>query len=128
MEIAPYKELTAEQNAIVEALKMGNTRTASWQYAGVSHQTFYRWLHENVKFCEAVTRAEATAEVGHVGVLAQAAIGGDWRASLEWLRRRRRVEWGDSIDIRKLDDDTLLRLLALEARSISEGAEDRGAG
>lgn len=38
----------------------------------------------------------------------------DWRAGLEWLKRRRRVEWGDSIDIRKFDDETLLRLLQME--------------
>ena len=111
------------QQAIVHALQMGNTRTASWQYAGVSHQTFYRWLNENVKFCEAVTRAEATAEVGHVGVLAKAAIDGDWRASLEWLKRRRRKEWGDSIDVRKLDDETILRLLNLEEGSDTEGID-----
>lgn len=36
----------------------------------------------------------------------------DWRASLEWLKRRKRADWGDSLDIRTLDDETLLRLLA----------------
>lgn len=126
-EITHYHDLTPQQQAIVDALKMGNTRTASWQYAGVSHQTFYNWMRDNLKFLEAVTRAEATAEVGHVGVLAHAAIGGDWRASLEWLKRRRRVEWGDSIDIRKLDDDTLLRLLATEEGSGEAGLDSQSA-
>ncbi len=32
--------------------------------------------------------------------------------AVEWLKRRRRAEWGDSLDVRKLDDETLLRLLA----------------
>ncbi len=120
-EIAHYQELTAEQRAILDALKMGNTRRASAAYAGIATSTFYLWMKENRTFSDAVTHAEAIAEVGHVGVLAKSAISGDWRASLEWLKRRRRIEWGDTLDIRKLDDETLLRLLTL-----AEGGEEEG--
>lgn len=60
----------------------------------------------------------------------------DWRAAESWLRRRRRDEWGDQIDVRKLPDDTLVRLLEGDARARGEtpgpapvGAADRnGAG
>lgn len=47
----------------------------------------------------------------------------EWRAALEWLKRRRHVEWGtDSIDIEKLDDETILRLLELTSGSSSGDA------
>jgi len=35
----------------------------------------------------------------------------DWRAALEWLKRRKRADWGDSLDLSKLDDETIVRLL-----------------
>jgi hypothetical protein len=61
-------------------------------------------------------------------IIAKAAKGtpqvpGDWRAAESWLKRRRRAEWGDSLDLRKLDDDTILRLLSLEAGSPPQGLE-----
>ena len=97
--IEVYKPLTPVQEEIVSALKMGNTRQASFGYVGVAKSSFYRWIDDNGTFRDAVTRAEASAEVSHVGILAQAAAGGDWRASLEWLKRRKRDEWGDNIAV-----------------------------
>jgi hypothetical protein len=35
----------------------------------------------------------------------------DWRAALEWLKRRKRADWGDSLDLRRLSDDQLISLL-----------------
>lgn len=36
----------------------------------------------------------------------------DWKAAESWLKRRHRADWGDSLDVKKLDDETVLRLLA----------------
>lgn len=44
----------------------------------------------------------------------------DWRAALEWLKRRRREEWGDKLDLSKLPDETILRLVALEEGSLQD--------
>jgi len=90
-------ELTETQIIILEALKNGNTRKAAAEYAGIGRTTFYEWMEKNPTFADAVTQAEATAEVGFTTVLSQAALAGDWRASLEWLRRRRPEDWGDNI-------------------------------
>lgn len=111
VEFKPDPDLNQKQNLLIHYLKMGNTRRASAAAAGVHHDTFYEWLRKNPTFSDAVARAEAIPEVGHVAVIANAAIKGDWRASLEWLKRRRRTEWGDAIDVSKLTDDQLLRLL-----------------
>jgi hypothetical protein len=99
-------DLTPEvQERICSALRAGNTRRASAIYGGVSETTFYRWMQEGEaakrgakrEFREAVIRAEAECEVWHVANLKRQADG-DWRASVEWLKRRRRDEWSERID------------------------------
>lgn len=112
-EIAVVPELNPYQRKIVEALKNGNTRRAAAAYAGVSHMTFYRWIESNVTFSDAVKVAEATAEVGHVQCVAQAAMKGNWTASAWWLERRRPKDWREikTIDIRDIPTERLLELL-----------------
>jgi len=31
-------------------------------------------------------------------MIQQAAANRDWKAALEWLKRRRRADWGDNVD------------------------------
>jgi hypothetical protein len=121
-------ELNAKQNAIIWALQLGNTRRAASGFAGVSPDTFYRWMSENRTFSDAVEIAESTAEVGYVAVLATAAQKGSVRAAIEWLKRRRRPEWGDKLDITKLDDETLLRLLGSEDEDADAAETEEGSG
>ena len=94
------------QKRICDALRGGNTRRVAAILGGVSQTTFYNWMdwgdpeHENHKeiyliFLKAVTRAEAEAEQEHVRNIQLQGIG-DWRASVEWLRRRKPKEWGDT--------------------------------
>ena len=116
----PSKYNEGLAKAITDALKAGSTRMAAAEYVGVNYETFRRWMNDNIDFYALVTRAESEAEVMFTSTLAKAARGtstvpGDWRAAESWLKRRRRGEWGDSIDIRKLDDETIIRLFALEA-------------
>lgn len=121
-----YTETLAK--GICDALQVGATRTAASGAAGISRETFATWLERYPTFLDDVTRAEAKAELRFTTALAKAAQGtesepGDWRAAESWLKRRRRQDWGDSIDIRKLDDETLLRLLAAEGGSETPGAD-----
>ena len=94
-----YSEHTAEE--ICKNLAIGSTRKAAFGAAGISHGTFATWLHRYPAFLEAVTRAEAQAELLHTQRFYAAATeeGGDWRASESWLKRRRREEWGDYVNI-----------------------------
>lgn len=91
----------ARREAILQALRAGNTRTASAAAAGVSRDIFYKWLASSSTFFDAVTKAEAEAEVAHVANIAQAATMGNWTASAWWLERRRHQEWGrkDRVEI-----------------------------
>jgi len=103
--------------------------------------------NEFSEFSDAVLLGEAEVEVAMVATLRQAATGyktkrtrtvtsgekgeqtitvdevevKDWRAGLEWLKRRNRAEYGDTLDVRKLDDETLIRLLERDAQERGDG-------
>lgn len=148
----PTKRTPERVKRILALLKSGNTRTCAANASGISKETFYEWLREFPDFADAVTRAESEAEAAHVATIKRAATVHkvverrttvsdkdgtttievvryeyDWRAAETWLKRRRRADWGDSIDVRKLDDDTLLRLLALEDGGAEAEADDEAA-
>lgn len=126
----PTKYSKARAESICKALQIGATRTTAAESNGIEYETFRRWMNDNVEFYAAVTHAESQAELMFTATLYKSAKGtteipGDWRAAESWLKRRRRIDWGDNIDFRKLDDATLLRLLGLasgseEARSLIE--------
>lgn len=104
--------------AICAHLRRGATRRAAALAAGISYQTFYNWINDTengVTFFDAVARAEAEGEIAFTESVAKAALGtenvpGDYKASIE-LMRRRYPEWRDQLEIKRLDDDTILRLL-----------------
>ena len=81
----------AQEVAILNALRVGNTRRASAAAAGVSHETFYRWL-ANVTFCDEVIKAEAEAELRFLGQVATAAKT-SWQAAAWWLERRKHEDY-----------------------------------
>ena len=114
--------LSPTMEAIIANLKLGATRTAAFTSVGISKMTFYRWLDENVTFCDAVTRAEAEAEISHTACIAHAAKEGNWQASKFWLERRRPKEWREikTIDLRDIPTDILVSLL--------EGEDEEGIG
>ena len=71
-----------------------------------------------MEFLDALTRAEASCEVWHVENLKRHAVN-NWRASLEWLKRRRPKDWSEkhvvsqtslNINFSELTDDQLLRI------------------
>lgn len=90
-----YSEERAKQ--IGERLRQGATRAAAAQSSGVSCRTFERWLRTRPDFAGTVTQREAEAELAFTLTLTAAARAGDWQAALEWLKRRRRSEWGDRV-------------------------------
>lgn len=96
-------------NRICDALRGGNTRRVAAIIGGISEATFYNWIsysdpshayHDDkyVQFLEAITRAEAEAEAEHVKNLQRQGIG-DWRASVEWLKRRKPKDWSEKVQI-----------------------------
>lgn len=123
---APTKYSAARVKAICAALSEGATRTAAAQSNGINRDTLREWMQDYPAFSGAVMRAEAEAEQAMSRALHAAATGKepDWRAAESWLKRRRREEWGDSLDVRKLSDEQIASLLIREAAARSGETED----
>lgn len=100
----PSKLTPETQAVIIEAILYGSTYRDAAESAGVDYNTFNEWRKkgEDAKsgqyheFNEAVTVANATCARNMVRIIQSAAAKGDWKAALEWLKRRRRDDWGDS--------------------------------
>lgn len=137
----PTRYSQAMTEAICAHLRRGATRRAAALAAGISYQTFYNWINEpetydSFTFFDSVSRAEAEGELAFTESVAKAAIGtvdvpGDYKAAIE-LMKRRYPAWRDTIDLRKIDPETLLRLLqsqheataTAERCAIENGFED----
>lgn len=119
----PTSLTPAVQARIVKALRDGNSRKVAATFGGVAASTFYEWMKTFPVFSDAVEQAEDEAERRMVASIAKAATGFKttktkttvgpnglattesvvtnsfaWQAALEWLKRRRKAEWGDKPD------------------------------
>ena len=99
-----------------ELIKRAESLMAEGHYAvtvarhlGIGTSTWYDWMNwaddpekDDIysEFSEAVTRGETKAELDAVTALRDAAIGknADWRANLEYLKRRFRDRWSEKIE------------------------------
>jgi hypothetical protein len=110
---AGYKDTPERKQAIINYVRMGATRRDAAGAAGISYETFRVWMKEDSAFSVSVSEAECEC-----GALMAARIyaeamraNGDAKYALEWLKRRRRAEWGDRIDITKLTNEQIIALL-----------------
>ena len=87
------KATEAGIEALLVALRAGNTRDASAGHAGIVRTTLYRWLERDPALRTRVEKAEADAEVRFAAQVAQGA-GEDWRAAAWWLEHRRPASYG----------------------------------
>ena len=102
----PTKLTPETQKRIVDALRIGATRLDAALSAGVSYDSFNGWYNAGkqaksgryFQFFQAVDQAEGEARLRYTSVIARAANDGDWRAALEYLKRRDRQNWGDGVD------------------------------
>jgi len=88
---------------IIAAIRNGADRRSASEYAGVPYGTLRSWLSRGrsgldpfATFAGQFDAAEAEAAVRMAKVVFEAAhIGSDYRAALEWLKRRRPDQWAD---------------------------------
>lgn len=90
----PSKRTPEREQVILNALRLGNTRTAAAAYAEVDRVNLWRWIEDDATFRNAVEKAEADAEARFVGQIVKAAHDGTWTAAAWWLERRRRADYG----------------------------------
>jgi len=84
---------------IVNAIKLGNYIETACEYAGISKDTFYRWLKKGetephskyAKFLIQVREALAVAEAYSVQKIKQS---DQWQSQAWWLERKFPDRWG----------------------------------
>ena len=138
----PTKFTPETRKKILWALRLGNYRKASAEYAGISERTLCDWLSRGAEaepgyadFCSDVLEAEQVAEIRALGVIQQAA-NRDWKAAAWFLERKfpqryctraavflaKRLDVDDPDDLDALGDeeldDEVLRLLGEVAHSL----------
>lgn len=128
-------KLTAELQAkICDAIRMGNYMETAAAFAGISKDTFYRWLKKGARarsgiyreFHDAVHKALAEAEVRDVAIIANAAKE-SWQAAAWRLERRHPERWGKKERIYAEMDhqgDSLAELVAAIKESARAIAND----
>lgn len=94
MKGAPSKKTDEAVQRIIELLSAGNYRRVAYTNAGISKETFLRWLREDHDFRAAVEKAEGSADALHLANIQRAAIDGTWQASAWYLERKHPEEWG----------------------------------
>jgi hypothetical protein len=103
----PTKLTPETSKAILDALAYGATYKDAAEAAGVDYDTFNNWMKrgreaksgEFFEFFGSVRQTEAAARLKYLSTIAKAAMDGDWRAALEYLKRRDRSSWGDNVDV-----------------------------
>lgn len=101
-------KLTPEvEKAITDSLTAGATVADACAYAGVSDDSFYRYIRDNADFADAVKSAKAKARVNAVLRIRKAADNGVWQAAAWFLERSDPENWGQksrvAIDIRYVE-------------------------
>src|SRR5215471_8312823 len=94
---AAFRRLdSTTQTNILDALKAGNTRRVAANVSEVSEALLRHWLATIPKFKTSVEKAEAEAEMAMVAVMVDnAKTWNRWQPALQWLSRRRAVDWAE---------------------------------
>lgn len=106
----PTKLTPAVEKIILDALRAGATRTAAFEAAGVHRSKISVYMRGFATFRDAVTQAEAQAEI-RATITVRQALESDWKAASWWLERRRHDDWGRRD---RLDLVATVRMLARE--------------
>jgi hypothetical protein len=145
----PTKFSLIKARKIVEGLKAGMTRTAAAGLVDVSQDSLQRWCQRSAMFAEHVAQAEAEAEARYTQVIARAAFGyevrktktterlgvdgtpvietvtetsrdSDWRAALEWLKRRRKGDWSERTEVMGGEGEPIVLKVVYEEQKLRE--------
>ena len=112
--------------ALCDHLKTGCTRKDAYGAVGIDAGTFANWLTRYSDFSYAVGVAEAEVANNMTRIVVKAATAGDWRAALEWLKRRRRDEWGDNLSLSRLSDEDVIALATGGVSGVNQAGDTAG--
>jgi len=111
-------KLTPETiKTLTDAIGLGASYVDACTMAGLNYDTFMKWKQkgqaaksgEYVQFIHTIEAAKTAGKMRHLAVINNAAAKGDWKASLEWLKRMFRDEWGDAAKVDLTNSDGSLK-------------------
>jgi hypothetical protein len=79
-----------------EVLKIGMPIVKAIEYAGISRNTYYRWLNENKEFNDKMTSAQNYARIIAGNLVVKDIEGGDVNSAKWWLEKKHSDEFGGS--------------------------------
>ena len=97
-------KLTPETiKTLTDAIGLGASYVDACYMAGLNYDTFMNWKKrgetakagEYFLFIQSINEAKSAGKMRHLAVINNAAAKGEWKASLEWLKRLDRGNWGD---------------------------------
>ena len=100
---APTKISAEIIDQIINSIKLGAYIETACAYAGVSKDTFYRWLKKAARsgkdslysrLSDAVEKAQAESELRSLMILEKASQEGQWQAAAWRLERKFPDKWG----------------------------------
>jgi hypothetical protein len=123
----PTKYTPERVKMITDALKVGATQRLACQYAGVSTDSFARWVEKYADFAEAIKEAEGRAAVGWLAKIEKEASDGTWQAAAWKLERLYPAEYGRTVvDQRHSGSITIERAARMTEDEIDAEMAKRG--
>lgn len=130
----PTKLTPETQETILNAIRAGNYIETAAALAGISKETFYKWLRRGARaktgkhrdFVDAVEKAQAEAEALDLQIIRQASKK-HWQAAAWRLERRSPERWGrqrleiTGADGGPLEMETGLTIEVVDARDAGDG-------
>lgn len=118
----PTKYTESRRKVILEGLRAGLSRYAVSGLAEIDVCTLDNWCERYSSFSEACRIAEQAAAARFESVVIKDAANQNVDTALQWLKRRRRADWGDNVGI-DLDREIagLLEKLAGSGQTEVEG-------
>ncbi|CAN5697126.1 hypothetical protein BH23PAT2_BH23PAT2_03050 [soil metagenome] len=117
----PTKETPTVVTKLVAAFNIGYNDTEACFYAGISRNTYYQWLNDQVEFRDKIEQAKCGLNMKAKGVVVDALGRGDLNTAKWWLKHRAQKEFGkakegadelpkDYKEIQKLNQNSLTSL------------------
>lgn len=98
---APIANRPAVEATMLDVIRMGTPRTLAGPAAGITSQTFFRWLRMSPHLRRAVEEAEAESIYRRIKRIEDAALAGDPKADMWFLERSpvSRAYFGNRVDV-----------------------------
>lgn len=98
---APIANRPAVEATMLDVVRMGTPRTLAGPAAGITSQTFFRWLRMSPHLRRAVEEAEAESIYRRIKRIEDAALAGDPKADMWFLERSpvSRAYFGNRVDV-----------------------------